>query len=328
METKKREKWTLERCQQAASKRRGKVITAIIRSGKQAVEWECDKGHRWLNTPQHIEYRGQWCPVCFGRNSWTEEKASGLAASRGGSLIVGTYRGSRRKCQWMCGSNHIWSAEPHSIASGRWCPFCAGRVAWTVERAAGVAAARGGKLISEFVPSSSDPVEWMCHNGHRWMANVNGVDSRGTWCPFCVDDGTQLDACDSSERLRIERARKAAYEGHVKRCEQNSSLKITASVRGKLSVALRRDRSYWSKSVEAIVGCGFDDFINHIESQFSDGMSWENYGRRGWHIDHIRPCISFDLSDESQFFECFNFKNCQPLWWRDNLKKRAKWITQ
>jgi len=50
-------------------------------------------------------------------------------------------------------------------------------------------------------------------------------------------------------------------------------------------------------------------------------MSWDNYGYRGWHIDHIRPCASFDLTDPEQQRECFHYTNLQPLWWQDNLRK-------
>ena len=51
-------------------------------------------------------------------------------------------------------------------------------------------------------------------------------------------------------------------------------------------------------------------------------MSWENYGK--WHIDHIIPCNIFDLTIPSQQEECFNWKNLQPLWAADNLRKGSK----
>jgi len=51
---------------------------------------------------------------------------------------------------------------------------------------------------------------------------------------------------------------------------------------------------------------------------------WDNYGS-GWHIDHIRPCSSFDLSDEEQQRACFHHSNLQPLWVKDNLEKGSKW---
>lgn len=53
-----------------------------------------------------------------------------------------------------------------------------------------------------------------------------------------------------------------------------------------------------------------------------EGMSWENYGE--WHIDHIVPCSSFDLTDPKQQEDCFNFKNLQPLWGWENSKKGSK----
>ena len=51
-------------------------------------------------------------------------------------------------------------------------------------------------------------------------------------------------------------------------------------------------------------------------------MSWENYGQ--WHVDHIIPCCTFNLTDESQLKKCFNYKNLQPLWAKDNLIKSKK----
>jgi hypothetical protein len=50
-------------------------------------------------------------------------------------------------------------------------------------------------------------------------------------------------------------------------------------------------------------------------------MSWENHGRGGWHIDHIVPCALFDLTRPEQQKSCFNYKNLQPLWEKDNLIK-------
>jgi len=73
-----------------------------------------------------------------------------------------------------------------------------------------------------------------------------------------------------------------------------------------------------------LVGCSIDKLKKHLESQFESGMSWNNYGYYGWHVDHIRPCVSFDLSKESEQKKCFNYKNLQPLWAKDNLSKNKK----
>ncbi len=70
-----------------------------------------------------------------------------------------------------------------------------------------------------------------------------------------------------------------------------------------------------------LVGCSLGELTRHIESQFKAGMSWDNFGE--WHIDHIRPCASFDLTEADQVKQCFHFSNLQPLWAIENLKKGA-----
>ena len=75
-----------------------------------------------------------------------------------------------------------------------------------------------------------------------------------------------------------------------------------------------------ASSIE-LLGCSAEEFKSYLESKFQPGMTWENYGVRGWHVDHIRPCCDFDLTDASQQKQCFNYKNCQPLWEADNLRK-------
>lgn len=82
-------------------------------------------------------------------------------------------------------------------------------------------------------------------------------------------------------------------------------------------------KGYKSASTLKLLGCSFEDCRKHIESQWKEGMTWENYGLYGWHIDHIKPCASFDLKDPKQQAECFHYTNLQPLWAIDNIKKGA-----
>ena len=78
-----------------------------------------------------------------------------------------------------------------------------------------------------------------------------------------------------------------------------------------------------SDSTMNLVGCDIDSLRLHLEKLFEDGMNWDNHGE--WHIDHIRPCASFDLTDPEQQRVCFHYTNLQPLWAKDNLSKGDKW---
>lgn len=71
------------------------------------------------------------------------------------------------------------------------------------------------------------------------------------------------------------------------------------------------------------MGCNIQELLSHLESQFSEGMSWDNYGE--WELDHVNPLSLFDLTDPVQFKEAANFKNLQPLWKVDNQKKGASY---
>src|SRR5947207_6212950 len=72
-----------------------------------------------------------------------------------------------------------------------------------------------------------------------------------------------------------------------------------------------------------LLGCSLSDLASHIESNFLPGMSWEN--RNLWHLDHIRPLKTFDLSDPTQLAVACHVSNLQPLWAGDNLKKGHRW---
>lgn len=76
--------------------------------------------------------------------------------------------------------------------------------------------------------------------------------------------------------------------------------------------------------LRGIAGCSRPALIAHIEAQFATGMSWANYGRKGWEMDHIQSCASFDLTDPAQVAACFHFTNLRPLWRLDNLRRSRK----
>ena len=69
------------------------------------------------------------------------------------------------------------------------------------------------------------------------------------------------------------------------------------------------------------LGCSIEDFKKYIESKFQEGMTWENWGRDTWHIDHIKPLAGFDLTNRTQLLEACHYTNLQPMWANDNWSK-------
>lgn len=72
-----------------------------------------------------------------------------------------------------------------------------------------------------------------------------------------------------------------------------------------------------------LIGCTIAELRVHLQSTFLPGMTWQNYGQ--WHIDHKRPCNSFDLSQPDHQLQCFHYTNLQALWGRDNISKGDRW---
>lgn len=106
----------------------------------------------------------------------------------------------------------------------------------------------------------------------------------------------------------------------VNRRKIDINFKILSYLRSRLSSVLKNN--FKSKSTMKLLGCSLDFLKQYLEFQFKKGMSWSNYGK--WHIDHIKPCASFDLSKPNEQHKCFNYINLQPLWAIDNLRKKDK----
>ena len=115
----------------------------------------------------------------------------------------------------------------------------------------------------------------------------------------------------------------ASYRRQWEKLQYNNIVyKIKKNLRRRVNDAIKNNRKS-AKTLE-LLGCTVTEFKQHLESQFQSGMSWDNYGIIGWHIDHIIPCYKFDLSKSSQQRECFHYTNQRPLWAKDNLSRPRK----
>jgi len=135
---------------------------------------------------------------------------------------------------------------------------------------------------------------------------------------------------ENAERLRLnnrinwakngEKYSAQHYQRKVQRLKTDLCFKLRETIRSRIAMAIRGSAKRGS-AIE-LLGCTIEEFKQYIEAKFQPGMTWGNWSLKGWHLDHIKPIASFDLSDPKQLAEACHFTNMQPLWAKDNLDKR------
>jgi hypothetical protein len=133
---------------------------------------------------------------------------------------------------------------------------------------------------------------------------------------------TKIDSIAQYEKRKANGKLKA-YRAHLNTIPQK---KIISNYSTRIYAALKRARTSKSIRTLSLLGCSGEELKVHLETQFTEGMSWDNHTLKGWHIDHIRPCASFDLTDPEQQKLCFHFSNLQPLWALDNILKSDSYV--
>lgn len=109
-----------------------------------------------------------------------------------------------------------------------------------------------------------------------------------------------------------------------KKFETHPDWKIKSRLRTRMNLTLFDKGYIKADKTSNLLGCSPQELKSHLESLFQEGMTWDNYGKDGWHIDHIVPCSSFNLQDPTEQRKCFHYTNLQPLWAKDNLSKGSK----
>lgn len=203
---------------------------------------------------------------------------------------------------------------------------------------------RDWKPLADFFAcrSTADGLQYACklcqHNirkeKHALHPEVRGLKYR-EW----LSKNAEKKRASRAEYNRKNREQNAAYtrqyrkENRLKynasmrrQRRENFKVKLANNLHCRLWHALKRPSAKSDKVISAteLVGCSMDFLKTHLESQFQPGMTWDNRGKDGWHIDHKRPCASFDLKDQTQQRECFHWSNLQVLWAVDNHRKGAR----
>lgn len=158
-------------------------------------------------------------------------------------------------------------------------------------------------------------------------------------CKKCVYEREKVYKIKNSNLISLKRRKyylnnidKEKFNGVLYREKNKDILRIKRqnkykdNVVHRLRVNIRRRINNFLKNKNSssfdILGCDIIEFKFYIESLFTNEMSWDNYGKFGWHIDHIIPLSS--AQTEEEIYKLCHYTNLQPLWWYDNLKKSNK----
>jgi hypothetical protein len=122
---------------------------------------------------------------------------------------------------------------------------------------------------------------------------------------YWIDNENRKEYCKSYTKLN----RKKLNEWSVTQYKTNPQFKLGMLLRQRFKSAIK---GYKISQIENLIGCSVIECKLYLEKLFLPEMSWENHGEI-WEIDHIKPCVSFDLTDINQQKECFHYSNLQPL---------------
>ena len=187
---------------------------------------------------------------------------------------------------------------------------------------------RGYVFVSRGFRGAKVRYLWRCGEGHEWKGCL--ICSRYWALPsevkkLSVDEIRQFrqekKRKGDCEYYQVHKKEKRVYDRQYERERRKTDLlfRLVRNMRARIRMAIKHGCKTGS-SVQDL-GCSISELKRYLEGKFEPGMTWENWRRDGWHIDHIRPLSSFDLTDRVQFLEAVHYSNLQPLWAKDNLSK-------
>lgn len=122
-----------------------------------------------------------------------------------------------------------------------------------------------------------------------------------------------------------EKVNKQIVQYQINKMKIDSEYKLLKRTRARISDAFKSQSLLKNGRTIKYLGCTSKFFKDWIEFQLHGIMKFDNYGKI-WHLDHVKPCASFDLSKESNVKECFSWKNIRPCLASENYSKKDKII--
>jgi hypothetical protein len=109
------------------------------------------------------------------------------------------------------------------------------------------------------------------------------------------------------------------------RRKNDPTFRLMYNLRGRFKSFIKLTDFKKSSTTMMLIGCSPSELRSHIEKQFKPGMSWENYGVKGWHLDHIKPLSLAKSMQEIIDGDYMHYTNFQPLWATENISKGKKY---
>lgn len=161
--------------------------------------------------------------------------------------------------------------------------------------------------------------EWL-QKFDLWEENAQTIIDGKKKCSNCGE-------WKSLDKFGSDRTTSTGYYAWCKTCDnekyQDPQARLNRSIGRGISKSIKKS---YDGSWQNLVDYDREDLKEHLENQFKDGMTWDNYGLYGWHIDHIIPksYFKYDNPEDKEFQKCWALENLQPLWAKENLRKADK----
>jgi hypothetical protein len=162
-----------------------------------------------------------------------------------------------------------------------------------------------------------------CSKECQYEARSKGITPRIVNTPYNVECKTEEEKKERINKWKKDNQIKLRNQA-AKRARERRKTDPLFALRNNISRRIRENliNDYKSESTKTIIGCSIQELKIYLESMFTEGMYWENYGE--WHIDHIIPISSAKTNEE--VYKLNHYTNFQPLWSVDNLRKSNKMV--
>jgi hypothetical protein len=177
---------------------------------------------------------------------------------------------------------------------------------------------KGKQCLQRYIENNKEKIKKRV-NSEQYKKRRKEYHQSAKFKKYC-----QSDAFKKTQKKYKESEKGIAFRKRYVKERKIKDIKFFLSLRlrKRLNMAIRN----MAKKGSAVkdLGCSIKDLKIYLENKFDKKMTWENYGLYGWHIDHIKPLSSFDLTDREQFLQACHYTNLQPLWAIENLIKSNK----